>query len=76
MLKKITESPYLNLVCGIILFVTSGYETWIRLEEHAIGVRHGILFFSFVQILKSIPEVAETLLKLKEVKEGLDEVVS
>lgn len=66
MLKKITESPYLNLLSGLILLMTSGYETFETLDEFHLGVHHGILVFSVIQIIKTIPEFMHGLKEVEE----------
>jgi hypothetical protein len=71
MLKKITRSPYLNLLSGLILLTTAGYETWYSLEEATIGAHHGILVFGFIQIAKSIPEFMVGLKELDEATESI-----
>lgn len=71
MLKKITQSPYLNLLSGLILLTTAGYETWDSLEEATMGAHHGILIFSLIQIAKAIPEIMVGLKELDEAAEGI-----
>jgi len=56
MLKRITQCPCLNLFSGLILLITSGYETWENLSEFHLAVHHGILVFSVIQIIKTFPE--------------------
>ncbi len=56
MFIKIAQSPYLNLLSGLVLLATAGYETWANIEEVSIGAHHGILIFSIVHLLKTIPE--------------------
>ena len=69
MLEKITENPFVNLLSGIILFVTSGYEVWVSLDEFALGAHHGVLIFGIFHVIKTLPEF---LYALKEFKEGED----
>lgn len=59
MLENITQSPYLNLFSGIILLITSGYETWHTLDHFSLGVHHGVLIFSIIQIMKTLPEIMD-----------------
>lgn len=66
MLKKITQSPFLNLFSGLILLVTAGYETWESFDDFSVGVHHGILVFSLIQIVKSIPEIMHGLKEIEE----------
>ncbi|OQY00365.1 MAG: hypothetical protein B6I26_08350 [Desulfobacteraceae bacterium 4572_130] len=67
MLKKITQSEYLNLISGIILLITSGYESF---AEPSIGAHHGILIFGIIQILRAIPEIVHGLKELEDAKEA------
>ena len=71
MLRKISESPYLNIVSGVILLLTSGYEIWESFGESPIGSRHGVAIFGLSQIIKSMPEIIDGLKKYKEAEENL-----
>ena len=74
MLKKIIQSPYLNILSGIILLFTAGYETWSELGgEISPKAHHGILFFSLIHIARSLPEVMHGLKELDEGKEEIHE---
>ncbi len=70
MLKKITQSEYLNLISGIILLITSGYEIFESFAEPSIGAHHGILIFGIIQILRAIPEIVHGLKELEDAKEA------
>jgi len=59
MLNSFVRSPFINLLCGLILLLTSGHEVWNTIEEFTIGAHHGVLFFSIVQILKTLPEILQ-----------------
>ena len=61
MFNKFIQSPYINLLSGIILLLTSGYEVWNTIEVFAAGAHHGVFLFSLVQILKSFPEISEEI---------------
>ena len=66
LLKKIAENPYLNLISGFILLLTSGKEI---LETLDIGAHHGVAFFGMVQIIKCLPDIlhgAEQASKVRE----------
>ena len=69
MLKKIVHSPYLNLLRGIALLITSGWETRDRFGEFSLATHHGILVFSLVQIARTVPEL---LHGLKEIHESVE----
>jgi hypothetical protein len=66
MLRQITQSPYLNLFSGLILLITSGYETIVTLDKVSLGVHHGILVFSIIQIVKVIPEIMHGLTEIQD----------
>lgn len=57
MLEKIVESPYLNLIAGIILILAAGVEVYETAEESQLGGHHGLFVFAFIHILKAIPEI-------------------
>ena len=61
MLKKITQSPYLNLLSGLILLTTAGYESWISFENFTVGAHHGLLIFSLIKVIKCIPDLMYAL---------------
>jgi hypothetical protein len=67
MLERIAKSPYLNMLAGIVLIITAGYETWESFGEYKMGTHHGVLVFGFVQVIKALPE---TLHGVKEIREG------
>ncbi|MDD2998971.1 MAG: hypothetical protein PHV05_07890 [Candidatus Riflebacteria bacterium] len=69
MLKRITQSSYLHLMSGIVLFFTAGYETITTFKEASIGSHHGVLFFAVVQIVKVIPEIVHGSKEFEEAKE-------
>jgi hypothetical protein len=66
MLSRITQSPYLNLLSGMILLSASLYEIVVTMDEAAFGIRHGILIFSIIQIVKTIPEIMHGLTEIQE----------
>jgi len=68
-LAKLTENPFFNLLAGIILIITAGYECWDTIDELKLGAHHGVFVFGLFQVLKSFPEL---LHGAKELKEGED----
>ena len=72
MLEKIAKSPYLNMLAGIVLITTAGYETWESFGELKLGTHHGVLVFGFIQILKSLPEVLHGVKEVREGEEGFE----
>lgn len=73
MLKAIVQSPFLNLLSGIILFITSGFETWETIGEVSLKAHHGIFIFSIIQCFKSIPEILHGFEKVDQAKEEIKE---
>lgn len=69
MLKRITENPYLDLFSGLVLLMTSAYQTITTLGHAGLGVHHGILVFSIVQIIKAVPEITRGLSELEKANE-------
>ena len=66
MLAKITENPFFNLVAGMILIITAGYECIDTLGEFKLGVHHGVAVFGLFQVLKSFPEMFHGAKELKD----------
>lgn len=69
MLKKIVKSPYLNLLSGLVLLLTSGLEIWENLEEFHLETHHGIFFFAIVQIIKTFPEIMHGFEAIEDAEE-------
>ena len=69
MLKKIVHSPNLTLFSGVVLLLTSGWETWNKLDDFSLAAHHGVLVFSLIQILRTIPEIIHGL---KEIHESIE----
>jgi hypothetical protein len=70
MLKKITESPWLNLVAGIILLLTAGTEVWESFGDGSVGTHHGVFIFGLIHIIKTIPEFMHGLHELEDGQES------
>ena len=63
-IKKITENPYLNIGVGIIFLWSGISETMAELkelEEFKMGAHHGVIIFSIMHILKTLPDIFEGL---------------
>ena len=76
-LKGFLESPYVNLVIGLALLLTSLSEAWQTLGEDLksfrLGVHHGVGLFGLSFVLKSLVEVAERLIAASEAAEDVEE---
>lgn len=70
MLKNITQSPYLNLLCGAILLISAGYEIWLHLGTEGLRAHHGIALVGLIQILRSVPEILEGVNHMGDAKEN------
>jgi hypothetical protein len=68
MFASIVKSPYLNLIAGLVLLFTAGYEVYEAFEAGGVGMRHGVFVFALVNILQSLPEVLHGLDDLDKVK--------
>ncbi len=55
-IKKIAQSPYLNILAGIVLLLTAGYEVVTSIEEELLGAHHGVFFYAIVSIFRCLPE--------------------
>ncbi len=63
-LKRIVKNPYINIAVAILLFYSGVHETVRELSElegFRIGVHHGVILFSILQIFKTIPDFFEGL---------------
>lgn len=56
-LAKFVEDAYVNLVTGLILLVTAGFETVHTLNDTQIGVHHGVAVFAVMHVLKYLPHI-------------------
>ena len=65
MLRKIAESPYLNLLSGLILITTAGYETFNTLDEFHLGAHHGVLVLGIIQVFQTIPNLMHGIKDVK-----------
>ncbi len=65
-IKRILQSPILNIIAGVVLLITSGFEVFEVVEELAeinvdldIGSHHGLFIYSIIHLLRIIPEIVE-----------------
>jgi hypothetical protein len=69
-IKKFVESPYVNIIIGIILLLSGLSEAWETLFEDIMngnfGARHGVIIYGLFQVLKCIPDMFEGLEHLTE----------
>ena len=63
-LKRIVENPYLNIVVGIILMysgISETVEEFRHSENVKFAAHHGVILFSILHILKTVPDFFEVL---------------
>jgi hypothetical protein len=77
LITAVLTSPLLNLLGGLTLISTSGYEIFEVVEELGkivinpnIGAAHGVFVFSIIHLLKVIPEVIDGFEDLNEAKKS------
>lgn len=70
---RLLTSPWLNFLVGLVLVVSSGWETAQAFleESNTLGAHHGVLLFSIVQVLKVLPELMEAARNVDEGTHGL-----
>jgi hypothetical protein len=61
MLKKIIESPKLNILAGTVLMFAALVEILETIEAPQFGTHHGLFVFAIIHILKSILEILDGL---------------
>jgi len=71
-LRKVTESPIVNLVAGFILIATSGYEIWLSFGETQVGAHHGVAVYGMLQVVKTLPHMLHGMEELEEGVESLE----
>jgi hypothetical protein len=69
-IHRLARNPYLNLLAGLVLLGTSGWEVFETLDEPSVGAHHGVLVFAIIQLVKIFPELFEGV---KSVHKGLEE---
>ncbi len=62
-LRRVTNSPALNVSVGVIFLVTGMVEVWdsIEAEVFSVGAHHGAVVFGLFQALKNLPDLFEGL---------------
>lgn len=67
-LRKFVESPYLNMIVGLIVLFSGLSEAWGTLYKDIFGgnfgAHHGVVVFGFFQILKSLPHILDGIKQL------------
>ncbi|MBF0611918.1 MAG: hypothetical protein G8345_14265 [Magnetococcales bacterium] len=80
-LHHILSSPWLHLIAGLLLMVTSGIEIIETLDElfkeqSNIGAHHGLFFYSLVTSLNKLAEVMEGAISLSKATQSHEEDAS
>ena len=64
-LKAFAQHPATQLITGLVLLISGGWEVVLDLmnaeQSFRLGVHHGVALFGLIQILGSLPEVVEGL---------------
>jgi hypothetical protein len=67
-LRKFVESPYLNMIVGLIVLFSGLSEAWGTLSKDIFsgnfGAHHGVMVFGFFQVLKSLPPILSGIKQL------------
>lgn len=66
-LKNVSENPYLNLIVAFLALCSGIFEVIYELqvsEDIRFGAHHGIVLFAFLHILKTIPHLYASMIKL------------
>lgn len=71
-IREWVENPWLSLISGLVLLVTSGSEILETLESGSVGAHHGIAFLGLIQVIRSLPHILEGVAKMSQVSEGRD----
>ena len=68
-LKRIVKNAYANLFVGVILLITCLMEIWDTMVEDLVGMNvkgeHGLIIFAVAHILKTLPDIMESLGRLE-----------
>ena len=70
MLKKIVNSPYVNLIGGFVLLITAGDDILESMGSGDIGAEHGIFVYGVLHLLKTIPDLLEGLKFIGEAQDS------
>ncbi|MEJ2453140.1 MAG: hypothetical protein P8103_03170 [Candidatus Thiodiazotropha sp.] len=57
----------------MVLLATSAYEIAMTADEAFIGVSHGVLIFSIIQVIKVLPEIMHGLTEIEEAGESVSQ---
>ncbi len=72
-LKRIVNNAYANFFVGVILLTTCLIEIWDTMVEDIMGMNfngeHGLIIFAVAHILKTLPDIMESLDRLEMVEE-------
>ncbi|MBS99222.1 MAG: hypothetical protein CMI01_11155 [Oceanospirillaceae bacterium] len=56
-LKRFAENPWVNLLSGVILLLTSGHEIWETIDHGYFGAHHGVAIYGLMKVLQSFPHI-------------------
>ncbi|MGN7614380.1 hypothetical protein ACQZV8_20110 [Magnetococcales bacterium HHB-1] len=67
-LEKIVGNPWLNILIGLILVISSGMEIKDSMQEATEGLKthHGVFLFGVLHILKLLPDLFDGAERIQE----------
>ena len=58
-INSAVDNRWVKMFVALTLFLTAGAEVWNGINELEVGAHHGVLLFSIVDIIKTLPEFFE-----------------
>jgi len=59
LITVVIENRWVKISVALTLFLTAGAEVWSGIEEIEVGAHHGVLVFSILNIIKTLPDFFE-----------------
>lgn len=72
-MRAVINSPYVKLLCGSLLIVTSGMDVIQSFGDGTVGAHHGVFVFGIIELLKAIPHLQEGVVEVEEAKGALSD---
>lgn len=70
-MKAFINGPYVNLLCGILLVLTSGIEVVLTIKDGSLGAHHGVLLYGMVVLVKALLHLREGVVDCEEAERVL-----
>ena len=58
-INSVIDNRWVKMSVALTLFLTAGAEVWNGIEELEVGAHHGVLVFSILNIVKTLPDFFE-----------------